>query len=774
MPAVEGVELPIVALDGRERGKLRLRLLPDQSTSPPPLVDERSTRTYENGTEAVQLLEDREYRYEVYPADEASTIAGQPGELLTRDTSDGFSGRLRPGSHTGRLTLSFSADGRPLGTTAVEVRSRKLGYLEDYRWMIRDIATAMSEVVMERFAPTEQRFAPDHARDAATLYQRFAFLQNLIVGETFEAAVSHVLGRPHHGWISVEERRSPGRGAPGSSRLARQLSRAGPRVCWPHGILSSLPRELEVERHEETLDTTPNRFVKFALERWRDVVVTISDALGNETGTGGPAERGSREAANLLARLDALLSQPLFREVSDLTHFPVSDQVLQKREGYREVFRAYVEFEVASKLAWEGGEDVYGAGQRDVATLYEYWAFFELVQVVGQLCSVPIDLAGLVSVRDDGLAVDLQRGRDRILLGEVDRLGRKLAVELWFNREFRPAAAAGSWSRTMRPDYSLRVSPALPSRRTGPASDDVWLHFDAKYRVQSLNEVVGPDTHVISDDDALGVGAEGHSAAPAVRYGRAKAADLVKMHAYRDAIRRSAGAYVLYPGTEPKDFREYHEILPGLGAFALRPTEYGQAEGSVPLLKFMGDVMEHIASQLTQHERSRYWQRRSFDPSTLVGARRPAAPFLQRPPADTLVLLGYVRGTHHLEWIRRNRLYNLRAGGRRGSVGLGSRELAADLVLLYGDALDEVALWEVVGEPQVVTRAQLVESGYPSPRGNAYYCLPVRPVEDLGWKEPDLARRIRVARERLAGAKAVGAPVTTSWLGLVQTLDATP
>ena len=44
------------------------------------------------------------------------------------------------------------------------------------------------------------------------------------------------------------------------------------------------------------------------------------------------------------------------------------------------------------------------------------------------------------------------------------------------------------------------------------------------------------------------------------RAGNYKRADLLKMHAYRDAIRRSAGAYVLYPGSEKEHspFRWFH------------------------------------------------------------------------------------------------------------------------------------------------------------------------------------------------------------------------
>ena len=50
------------------------------------------------------------------------------------------------------------------------------------------------------------------------------------------------------------------------------------------------------------------------------------------------------------------------------------------------------------------------------------------------------------------------------------------------------------------------------------------------------------------------------------------------MHTYNDAIRRTIGSYVLYPGesnlSDGKDtiFRLYDEILPGVGAFAIKPS----------------------------------------------------------------------------------------------------------------------------------------------------------------------------------------------------------
>ena len=200
--------------------------------------------------------------------------------------------------------------------------------------------------------------------------------------------------------------------------------------------------------------------------------------------------RGVREANALQDELDALLNEPLLREVSSLTHFPGGSQVLQKREGYRELLRAYVEFEIASKLAWDGGEDVYGAGQRDVASLYEYWVFFKLAEIVSSVCNAPLDLESLVEVSEEGLAIDIRRGKDRVLVGDVERLGRRLRIELWFNRTFAFGPRDGqSWTRQMRPDYSLRIH-AVDEAQLKREADDIWLHFDAKYRIDRLAEAM--------------------------------------------------------------------------------------------------------------------------------------------------------------------------------------------------------------------------------------------------------------------------------------------
>lgn len=65
---------------------------------------------------------------------------------------------------------------------------------------------------------------------------------------------------------------------------------------------------------------------------------------------------------------------------------------------------------------------------------------------------------------------------------------------------------------------------------------------------------------------------------------------------------------MLYPGNSIHEpFRSnFHEILPGLGAFSIRPGSGGSAKGIRVLSKFLDDVIDHLSNRTTAHERSRY------------------------------------------------------------------------------------------------------------------------------------------------------------------------
>lgn len=746
MPPAESVLVPVLDAAGLKKGTIQVSLLPRRAESGKvhPLLDESAVEERLKDMPAAQLLEGEEYRFTISLPTTASVITTDRPEIFEPDTEGGTAGRLRPRLYTGTLPVSIFADGAMVGTSSFEVRSKKLDYGKHFNWMLRDLANEAAELVMERFAPSERLFSSAETNDARTLYQRFAFLRSLIQDESLATAIRQVLARPHVAWEEEVEERNIARGIRMSSDAARMLTKGGRRSKVPAGLglpLQSLPNSISSRRTETTVDTTPNRFVRYALTRWRDVLSRIEEALDHAL-SGGPAQRAVREVGEVLGHLEEFLGEELFRELGDLTVFPSGNQVLQKREGYRDIYRTFIQIEMAAQIGWPGGDDLFRAGQRDVATLYEYWTFLQLGKVVSELSGSSFDFSALLEVDEYGLSVSLRRGRCTLANGYATRLGRRMRIDLAFNRTF--SKGDGSWTRQMRPDCSIEIVPMESGSRT---FDPIWLHFDAKYRVDGLLDIFGQEDSI----EPLGA---------------AKRTDLLKMHSYRDAIHRSAGAYVLYPGSEPHSFQEYHELLPGLGAFALTPTDSGDVKGSNELIRFLDDVLNHLATQVSQHERSRYWNRRIFE-TRRPSYRGPVATFLHRPPADTQILLGYVRSLQHAEWIRASRLYNIRASGQSGRVGLHGSELSAEIVVLYGSQDLGIEILGVSGPPELHVKSEMVALGYPNPRSEAYYCFPVRPVELGQWSGVISLEHVVDARSLAAPTVEFGRPVVITWHDLV-------
>src|SRR5207249_7781423 len=141
----------------------------------------------------------------------------------------------------------------------------------------------------------------------------------------FQSSLAEISRRPHVAWVDRHEAVHPGQAVRSSSYTVRQMSRPGLRATWPDGAIPSIPMKLDRRRTEATHDTTPNRFVKFALERWRQVLADIDSGLG--PGSQDPAvARGRREIAQVMGQLDEVLHQDLFRELGPLARFPADNE----------------------------------------------------------------------------------------------------------------------------------------------------------------------------------------------------------------------------------------------------------------------------------------------------------------------------------------------------------------------------------------------------------------------------------------------------------------
>ena len=708
----------------------------------------------------VALREAGVYRYEILA--DATNVEVEPAELFDPDDASWKRGRLRPGQAVGRLRIQFVDRTTGLtGTTDVDVLAVKLDHETEYRQMLADISSFAAEAVLQGFAPSLLDLAPSEL-PAELLYLRFAMIAAYLQDPAFEAAIARITSQPHRTWVSEQEIRPIGSPFPAGAAFRRAVCAPGRRVPWAGGsaALDSLPAALTRDRTEASVDNSANQFVKFALERWRAVALELLDglSLASQKVESGPLRRGQQIAADVGAQLDEYLAHPLFREVSSLWRMPTSDQVLLKRAGYREVFRTFAMTESGPtvRIDREDVTDVFAASQRNIATLYEFWCFLAVVDSLGRVCGEE-QTARAFTVAADGTSMTMRSGRASKLSWSVRRGGRPLRVEVFFNRTFAGANdRRGSWSQAMRPDCSVRIRPegSTPSRVLKQELE-VWLHFDAKYRVDNL---LAQLTSAPDSDESF---------AESTTSGGAKRDDLLKMHAYRDAIARTAGAYVLYPGLEIKDIRRhpgFKEVLPGLGAFPLRPSSDGLPSSSQALDQFLSDVLTHVASQVTRDERHRFWTATVNRPGEPTLTSSLTTEFLDEPPADTDVLLGFIRNIEQRRWIERVRQYNIRAGDRVGAVEIGGRELGAKLLLLYENRNSAL---HVAGAAKVVrwrpaTAADLMATGYPNPRGDIYFVADIEFVEHL----PTWADSIDL--ELLTANVRDGAPLVVTWWDVIR------
>jgi hypothetical protein len=102
-------------------------------------------------------------------------------------------------------------------------------------------------------------------------------------------------------------------------------------------------------------------------------------------------------------------------------------------------------------------------------------------------------------------------------------------------------------------------------------------------------------------------------------------------------------------------------------------------------------------------------------------------------------------------------------------VGLNSAELAAELVVLYGPGMEFAEVWPVLGEPVVVTRAGLVERGYPEPGGELYFCLRLGDPVPEGLVPRMTGAYVEAVRHRVRNGVGKGGPVGTDWLTMFDT-----
>ena len=625
-----------------------------ETASTAPLVEKDEEDVREHGETTVQLRESERYEYEVIPGNGADLRLRCSLSRRRRSLGTGGekpdAGLIETRSFCGTLLLEL-VEGEvddakaAVASALVDVRSLKLDYRTEYRGMLRRLSDEIAGLAADARSSAKAGFRSnfEDQTDEGWLQIQLELLRETLDSADFSAALQRILSYPHERLTTVSDPISTAQPLRWTPSVVRQLVIGNPRNLVPasHPLrtqlgLESVAERVRVPRKARDLDTMENRFVKFALGEFRAFLTHAQGVFESCAGWGASAALSRR----LAATVEDWLGRSLFREVGEMNFAPLGSPVLQRKAGYREVLRWWLRFRTAAELSWEGGEELFHAGQRDVASLYEYWLFFELL---GWFCKI---CRGGNRPAVEELIDGLEEGSPNLRLRKRMELGpfagtfagqsRRLNARFAYNRRFEVTQerhAGGSWTRRLHPDYTLTFWPEDLSEADAERQELlVHVHFDAKYRVEDIDGLFGADD---DDDDEVD--------------GNYKRQDLLKMHAYRDAIKRSQGAYVLYPGraNAAVKLKGFHEILPGLGAFGVAPDDNGAAQGLESLEKVLDEVLAHLSNRTTAQERVSYHVAESYtlkeEPIKYGTLQLPEADifgmeYRALPPAEHMVL----------------------------------------------------------------------------------------------------------------------------------------
>ena len=709
---VDKLEIPIIG----NFGEIKLCIYPALGSSM--LFEEEDAVDY--GESRWQLQEGCTYEYELV-SDNGHTYQFMDEDEIVRFSHSPRhpnAGTLKTGIYVGSLSLAIRDTELDceIAKVNIEIKSVKAEYRTDYRKMLEDITAYYTDLVLMQGSPVTQKLEIDNDTPQQTLYQRYAFVRSIVESSAFQEAINKIVASPVRKWEETIVERDVSNVKRLSRRNMHQIASSrdripvynGDEIGLPHG-LNSVPRTLTVAYKRDTLDNQENQFVKFVLR-------SFSSFCSELRGKKNANDRLKAEIDKTMDVLNGHLSTLFFKQVSMPSQLNLNSPVLQRKEGYREILQAWLMFDLAAKLSWKGGDNVYEAGKRNVAVLYEYWVFFKLLEVISRVFDIdPVSVNKLVKTDADRINLEIQQGKMTMIEGLYDTGSRKFNVRFYYNRTFAHTREdeeldkSGSWTMNMRPDYTLSIWPGEISIDQAEREDlIVHIHFDAKYRVNKIDLGVDDSMNDEQMSEAL------LNEKKEQEEGIYKRADLLKMHAYKDAIRRTSGAYILYPGTVPRRLKGFHEIIPGLGAFCLTPSNYD--EELITLQVFLLKIVEHMLDRTSQRERMSYYINNVYNtPSKSVREEMPEPAGDNRDflPDETWVVLGYVKNDKQLEWIRKNGLYNFRTGTQKGSIRLSQNLVSSRYLLLHahGKSIQFVRLSDE--GPRVFRRSDLLKMGYP-------------------------------------------------------------
>ncbi len=327
------------------------------------------------------------------------------------------------------------------------------------------------------------------------------------------------------------------------------------------------PAEAIEERKYFTVDTNENRFVKHFLQTIQRRLCGLKTALAaKKTSYLNPDIEKNLETMS--RKIASFMADPLWHDVGSMSFVPVSSQVLQRREGYRQLFQLYSLLQLTSTCDLFNKDDFTSLLEtKDTPTLFEYWSFFVIKEILdGMLKKTSCSRI----ITDDPLNQSVEPG---LCIRYED------TVSLWFNKSYRRSSGqqpgdSFAPAEVSKESYSHPFRPDIVIEKNG-----MLLIFDAKFK--------GKRDGFYGEDECGSVTSW-------------KDEDIDKMHCYREAIRGVTGAYILYPGKKTVLYAAHNatSLYQGVGAMPLKPEN-----GARPVKEHLDGIKLIIKDFLTESRR---------------------------------------------------------------------------------------------------------------------------------------------------------------------------
>lgn len=438
-------------------------------------------------------------------------------------------GNLQFQNEVGYTTFQILQEKKKLIEVTLEIFPSKLDYKNDYKKLLAEVNDEIYNLAYHFIRKTylgasvKLEGRPSRAEFYRLISEHF---------RQFTQAITRIEHQPHH---TLQKTYEKARGDQlkkiDHTSRAYLRKRANVFVEVEKGIpinsTQLMPFEGLKGKKELTYDTLENRYVKWMMERLVHKLVDLKDSVQKiNKYMVEPDPDLIEEITKMIIQLQTKMKNHFWSRIGKLDR-SVMSLVLQMAPGYRDAYQIFLT--VSKGLALQG--KLYQMSVKDVATLYEYWTFLKLGQILGRKYTVVSQ--DIIQVNREGLFVNL----------EANRMAKRVFKHPMTNEEI---VLTYQKYEGKLPTIPQKPDTMLSIEKKGKDYSFNYI-FDAKYRIDYAQE-------------------------GSYYYNRYKTPgpmedDINTMHRYRDSIvaenngpfeRTAFGAYVLFPWFDEHTYQNHH------------------------------------------------------------------------------------------------------------------------------------------------------------------------------------------------------------------------